>query len=89
MFSQYRQRNTVSVPHKGSVLIPQPQTNASLSRSSNILYHLDTKFDLDTVKSVGNTLLREYTLELLPEQNALSVRREVPANKPPDDRFTR
>ena len=27
---------------------------------NNILYHLDTKFDLDTVKSVGNTLLREY-----------------------------
>jgi len=27
-----------------------------------------TKFDLNTVRSGGNTLLREYTLELLPEQ---------------------
>ena len=40
---------------------------------NNILYHLDTKFDLDTVKSVGNTLLREYTLELLPEQVEIVV----------------
>jgi hypothetical protein len=31
---------------------------------NDILYHLRTKFDLDTVRSVGNTLLREYTLEL-------------------------
>jgi hypothetical protein len=28
------------------------------------LYHLRTKFELDTVRSVGNTLLREYTLEM-------------------------
>jgi hypothetical protein len=35
---------------------------------NDILYHLRTKFDLDTVRSVGNTLLREYTLEMLPEQ---------------------
>ena len=35
---------------------------------NDILYHLDTKFDLSTVKAVGNTLLEEYTLELLPEQ---------------------
>ncbi len=33
--------------------------------STDILYHLRTKFDLDTVKAVGNTLLQEYTLELL------------------------
>jgi hypothetical protein len=35
---------------------------------NDILYHLRTKFDLDTVRSVGNALLREYTLEMLPEQ---------------------
>jgi hypothetical protein len=35
---------------------------------TDILYHLRTKFDLDTVKTVGNTLLQEYTLEILPEQ---------------------
>ena len=112
-----------SVPHKGSVLTTEPQTNSSLSRSSlgeevrlmdcdqtnpsagngditpediyevlvgatadetsistlcdrsedsysgnDILYHLRTKFDLDTVSAVGNTLLEKYTLEMLPEQ---------------------
>jgi hypothetical protein len=35
---------------------------------NDILYHLRTKFDLDIVSAVGNTLLQEYTLELLPEQ---------------------
>ena len=35
---------------------------------TDILYHLRTKSDLDTVKTVGNTLLQEYTLEILPEQ---------------------
>ena len=33
--------------------------------STDILYHLRTKFDLETVKTVGNTLLREYTLDVL------------------------
>ncbi|MFC7074302.1 ISH3 family transposase [Halovenus rubra] len=41
--------------------------------STDILYHLRTKFDLDTVKAVGNTLLQEYTLELLPEQVEIVV----------------
>jgi hypothetical protein len=40
---------------------------------NDILYHLRTKFDLDTVRSVGNTLLREYTLEMLPEQVEIVV----------------
>jgi len=40
---------------------------------NDILYHLDTKFDLSTVKAVGNTLLEEYTLELLPEQVEIVV----------------
>ena len=35
---------------------------------NDILYHLRTKLELDTVSSVGNTLLRKYTLEMLPEQ---------------------
>jgi hypothetical protein len=35
------------------------------SSSTNILRHLRTKFDLDTVKTVGNTLLQEYTLDVL------------------------
>ena len=51
---------------------PAPQLSHQRSHRS-ILYHLDTKFDLDTVKSVGNTLLREYTLELLPEQVEIVV----------------
>ena len=41
--------------------------------STDILYHLRTKFDLDTVKAVGNTLLQKYTLELLPEQVEIVV----------------
>jgi hypothetical protein len=41
--------------------------------STDILYHLRTKFDLDTVKVVGNTLLREYTLDVLPEQVEIIV----------------
>jgi len=40
---------------------------------NDILYHLDTKFDLSTVKAVGNTLLEEYALELLPEQVEIVV----------------
>jgi hypothetical protein len=40
---------------------------------NDILYHLRTKFDLDTVSSVGNTLLRQYTLEMLPEQVEIVV----------------
>jgi hypothetical protein len=35
---------------------------------TDVLYHLRTKFDLDSVKSVGNALLQEYTLSTLPEQ---------------------
>ena len=35
---------------------------------TNILHHLRTKFDLETVSTVGNTLLQKHTLELLPEQ---------------------
>jgi len=41
--------------------------------STDILYHLRTKFDLDTVTTVGNTLLREYTLDVLPEQVEIVV----------------
>jgi hypothetical protein len=37
-------------------------------RQATTSSHLDTKFDLSTVKAAGNTLLEEYTLELLPEQ---------------------
>ena len=40
---------------------------------NDILYHLGAKFDLSTVKTVGNTLLEEYTLELLPEQVEIVV----------------
>jgi len=43
------------------------------SSSTNILRHLRTKFDLDTVKTVGNTLLQEYTLDMLPEQVEIVV----------------
>ena len=35
---------------------------------NDIFYHLRTKFNVDTVRSVENTLLQEYTLEMLPEQ---------------------
>jgi len=41
--------------------------------STDVLYHLRTKYDLDTVKSVGNALLREYTLDVLPEQVEIVV----------------
>jgi hypothetical protein len=41
--------------------------------STDILYHLRTKLDLDTVETVGNTLLQEYTLETLPEQVEIVV----------------
>jgi len=40
---------------------------------SNVLHHLRTKFDLETVKSVGNTLLQEHTLDVLPDQVELVV----------------
>jgi hypothetical protein len=40
---------------------------------TNILHHLRTKFDLETVSTVGNTLLQEHTLELLPEQVEIVV----------------
>ena len=43
------------------------------SSSTNILRHLRTKFDLDTVKTVGYTLLQEYTLDVLPEQVEIVV----------------
>ncbi len=36
--------------------------------ANDILYPLRTTFDLDPVRSVGNTLLREHTLEMLPDQ---------------------
>ena len=35
---------------------------------NDVLYHLRTKFDFDTVASVGNILLQQDVLELLPEQ---------------------
>lgn len=35
---------------------------------NDILYHLRTKFDLETVVKVGNTLLQTDVLELLPKQ---------------------
>jgi len=39
------------------------------SPSANaILYHLQTKFEPDRLKRVGNTLLRQDIVELLPEQ---------------------
>ena len=43
------------------------------SSSTNILRHLRMKFDLDTVKTVGNALLQEYTLDVLPEQVEIVV----------------
>ena len=43
------------------------------SSSTNILRHLRTKFDLETVKTVGNTLLRQHTLDVLPEQVEIVV----------------
>ena len=41
--------------------------------STDILYHLRTKLDPNTVKTVGNTLLREHTLDILPEQVEIVV----------------
>jgi len=41
--------------------------------ANDILYHLRTKFDLDTVSPVGNTLLQKHTLEMLPEQVEIVV----------------
>ena len=43
------------------------------SSSTNILRHLRTKLDLETVKTVGNRLLQEYTLDVLPEQVEIVV----------------
>ncbi len=36
--------------------------------STDVLYHLRTKFDFDAVASVGNLLLQRDILDLLPEQ---------------------
>ena len=36
--------------------------------ATDILYHLRTKFDFDTVASVGNLLLQQDVIEHLPEQ---------------------
>ncbi len=36
--------------------------------ATDILYHLRTKFDFDTVELIGNSLLQRDVLELLPEQ---------------------
>jgi hypothetical protein len=36
--------------------------------ATDILYHLRTKFDFDTVELIGNSLLQQDVLELLPEQ---------------------
>jgi hypothetical protein len=41
--------------------------------STDVLYHLRTKLDLETVKTVGNTLLQEYTLDVLPQQVEIVV----------------
>ncbi|SDX35931.1 hypothetical protein SAMN05443574_1361 [Haloarcula vallismortis] len=43
------------------------------SSGTNILRHLRTKLDLETVKNVGNTLLRRHTLDMLPEQVEIVV----------------
>jgi len=43
------------------------------SSGTNILRHLRTKLDLETVKTVGNTLLRQHTLDMLPEQVEIVV----------------
>jgi len=48
-----------------STLCKQSEDSAS---GNDIFYHLNTKFDLDTVKNVGNTLLQQHTPEMLPEQ---------------------
>jgi hypothetical protein len=43
------------------------------SSGTNVLRHLRTKFDLDTVKIVENALLQEYTLNVLPGQVEIVV----------------
>jgi hypothetical protein len=43
------------------------------SSGTNVLRHLRTKFDLDTVKPVENALLQEYTLNVLPGQVEIVV----------------
>ncbi|WP_018257795.1 ISH3 family transposase [Halomicrobium katesii] len=53
-----------------STLCDRSEDNSS---STNILRHLRTKLDLDTVKTVGNTLLRQHTLDVLPEQVEIVV----------------
>jgi hypothetical protein len=35
---------------------------------NSVLYHLRTKFDLETLEQVGNTLLQKDVLDVLPEQ---------------------
>jgi hypothetical protein len=75
------------------VITQEPQADSSIHEDQLLDFLVNALTGAFGVSIAGNgdinTLLREYTLELLPEQNALSVRREVPANKPPDDRFTR
>ena len=43
------------------------------SSGTDILYHLRTKLDRETVETVGNTLLRQYTLDVLPKQVEIVV----------------
>jgi len=38
------------------------------SPATDVLYHLRTKFDFDTVASVSNLLLQQNVLEHLPQQ---------------------
>ncbi|MDW7539571.1 hypothetical protein SCJ90_20355, partial [Haloferax volcanii] len=33
-----------------------------------VLYHLRTKFDLETLEQIGNTLLQKDVLDVLPQQ---------------------
>jgi hypothetical protein len=40
---------------------------------NDINYHLNSKLDDDTVTTAGNTLLREYALDILPEQVEIVV----------------
>ncbi|MBS8126424.1 ISH3 family transposase, partial [Haloferax volcanii] len=35
---------------------------------NSVLYHLRTKFDLETLEQIGNTLLQKDVLDVLPEQ---------------------
>lgn len=41
--------------------------------ATDILYHLRTKFDFDTVELIGNSLLQRDVLELLPEQVEVAI----------------